>query len=129
MEGSGLLHPNMFDDGDEIMTDKGFNIIDVTEKIGVRLNLLIFLLSRDQFEAKETVINQKIASNRIHVERFINKVKKFRLLGRTIPLSLHGSIIQLWTVAAPLTLIQSIIQSYLHESDLDFVAIILRIWH
>ena len=119
----------MFDDGDEIMTDKGFNIIDVTEKIGVRLNLLIFLLSRDQFEAKETVINQKITSNRIHVERFINKVKKFRLLGRTIPLSLHGSIIQLWTVAAPLTFIQSIIQSYLHESDLDFVAIILRIWH
>ena len=42
----------MFDDADEIMTDKGFNIIDVTEKIGVRLNLLIFLLSRDQFEAK-----------------------------------------------------------------------------
>ncbi|CAH3153995.1 unnamed protein product [Porites lobata] len=28
----------------------------------------------DQFEAKETVINQKIASNRIHVERFINKM-------------------------------------------------------
>ena len=62
----------MFDDGDEIMTDKGFNIRDVTEKIGVRLNLLIFLLSRDQFEAKETVINQKIAYI-IHVERFINK--------------------------------------------------------
>ena len=104
MERSGLLHQNMFDDGDEIMTDKGFNIRDVTDKIGVRLNLPIFLLSRDQFEAKENVINQKIASNRIHVERFIHKVKKFRLLGRTIPLSLHGSIIQLWTVAAPLTL-------------------------
>ena len=100
MERSGLLHPNMFDDGDEIMTDKGFNIRDVTDKIGVRLNLPIFLLSRNQFEAKETVINQKIAANRIHVERFINKVKKFRLLGRTIPLSLHGSINQLWTVAA-----------------------------
>ena len=104
VERSGLLHPNMFDDGDEIMTDKGFNIRDVTDKIGVRLNLPIFLLSRNQFEAKETVINQEIAANRIHVERFINKVKKFRLLGRTIPLSLHGSINHLWTVAALLTL-------------------------
>ena len=41
MERSGLLHPNMFDDGDEKMTDKGFNIRDVTDKIGVRLNLNI----------------------------------------------------------------------------------------
>ena len=104
VERSGLLNPRMFDDGDEIMADKGFNIRDLTDKIGVRLNLPIFLGSRDQFEANETVINQKIASNRIHVERFINKVKKFRLLDRTIPLSLHGSINQLWTVAALLTL-------------------------
>ena len=46
----------------------------------MRLNLPIFLGSRDQIEANETVINQKIASNRIHVERFINKVKKFHCL-------------------------------------------------
>ena len=104
MERSGLLNPRMFDDGDEIMADKGFNIRDLTDKIGVRLNLPIFLGSRDQFEANETVVNQKIASNRIHVERFNNKVKTFRLLDRTIPLSLHGSINQLWTVAALLTL-------------------------
>ena len=34
----------------------------------------------------------------------INKVKKFRLLDRTIPLSLHGSINQVWTVTVLLTL-------------------------
>ena len=67
----------MFDDGDEIMADKGFNIIGLTDKIGVRLNLPIFLGSRGQFEANETVINQQIASNRIHMERFIHKVKTF----------------------------------------------------
>ena len=76
----------MFDDGDEIMADKGFNIRDLTDKIGVKLNLSIFLGARSQFEASETVINQKIASNRIHVERYIKKVKKFRLLDGTIPL-------------------------------------------
>ena len=77
MERSGLVNPNMFDDGDEIMADKGFNIRGLTDKIGVRLNLPIFLGSRDQFEANETVINQQIASNRIHMERFIHKVKTF----------------------------------------------------
>ena len=104
VERSGLLHPKMYNEGDEIMADKGFNIRDLTDKVGVQLNLPIFLGSRSQFEANETIINQKIASSRIHVERFINKVKKFRLLDRTIPLSLHGSINQMWTVAVLFTL-------------------------
>ena len=51
--------------GDEIMADKGFNIRDLADKIGVKLNLPIFLGSRPQFEAAETVINQRTASNRI----------------------------------------------------------------
>ena len=33
----------MFDDGDEIMADKGFHIKGLTEKTGVSLNLPIFL--------------------------------------------------------------------------------------
>ena len=77
MERSGLLNPNMFDDGDEIMADKGFHIRGLTDKTGVRLNLPIFLGSRGQFEANETVIIQKIASNRINIERFIDKVRTF----------------------------------------------------
>ena len=77
MERSGLLNPNMFDHVDEIMVDKGFNEWGLTDKIGGRLNLPIFLGSRGQFEANETVINQKIAFNRILMERFIDKVKTF----------------------------------------------------
>ena len=77
MERSDFLNPNTFDDGDEIMADKGFNIRGLTDKIGVRLNLPFFLGSSGQFEANETVINQKIASNRIHVEPFIDKAKTF----------------------------------------------------
>ena len=33
MERNGLLNPDMFDDGDEIMADKGFNIKDLTDKL------------------------------------------------------------------------------------------------
>ena len=67
----------MFDDGDEIMADKGFHIRGRPDKTGVRLNLPIFLGSRGQFEANETVIIQKIASNRTNMERFTDEVKTF----------------------------------------------------
>ena len=67
--------------------NKGFNIRDLTDKLTCQF--LFFFGSRGQFEANETFIDQKIASNRIRVEIFINKVKKFRLLHRTVPLSLH----------------------------------------
>ena len=48
MERSSLLNPNMFDDGDEIMADKGFDIRDLPEKLtcqffldpGVNLKLI-----------------------------------------------------------------------------------------
>ena len=49
MERSGLLNPNMFDDGNEIMADKGFNIRDLTDK----LTCQFFLGSRGQFEVKK----------------------------------------------------------------------------
>ena len=56
MERSGLLNPNMFDHGDEIMAYKGFNIRGLTDKIGVRLNFPIFLGSRGQFEEISALI-------------------------------------------------------------------------
>ena len=49
----------MFDDGDEIMTDKGFNIIDVTEKIGVRLNLLIFFYPGINLKLRKLLLTRK----------------------------------------------------------------------
>ena len=81
MERSGLLNPNMFDDGNEIMADKGFNIRDLTD------NLTCQFFLDPGVNLKLMKIEKK--NNRIHVERFINKVKKFLLLNRTVPLSLH----------------------------------------
>ena len=67
MERSGLLNPNMFDDGNE-MADKGFNTTDLTDNLTCQFFL-------------DPGVNLKLMkiekNNRIHVERFINKVKKF----------------------------------------------------
>lgn len=55
VERSGLLHPHMFDDGNERVADKGFNIRDHNDKIGVKLNLPIFLGVKSQLEARQNV--------------------------------------------------------------------------
>lgn len=100
VERSGLLNPEFFCKGDEIMADKGFEIRDLTDKLGVKLNLPAFLGSREQVEIDEVINNQKIASVRIHVERCISELKNFRLFDRPIPLIMHGCINQIWTVCA-----------------------------
>ena len=58
------------------MADKGFTISDLLEPLKVRLNIPPFVSSRNQQEPSEVIATQEIASERIHVERAINRVKK-----------------------------------------------------
>ena len=53
VERSGLLHPKIYNDGDEVMADKGFKIRYLTDKIGVQLNLPIFLGLRSELSIKK----------------------------------------------------------------------------
>ncbi len=50
-------------------------------------------------EVRETVHRQSIAQLRVHVEHLIRRVKQHRLFDTVIPLSITGSINQLYTVA------------------------------
>ena len=63
MERSGLLNPNMFDDGNE-MADKGFNIRDLTD------NLTCQFFLDPGVNLKLMKIEKIKTNNRIHVERF-----------------------------------------------------------
>ena len=63
---SGILE--LLEKGDECMADKGFNIKDLLEPIGVTLNITPFLSHKGQFDAGEVENTQSIASIRIHVE-------------------------------------------------------------
>ena len=93
--------------GDVVMADKGFTISDLLEPIGVGLNIPPFLGSRSLQTPSEVIATQEIASERIHVERAINKVKNFQIFNQVIPLSLAGSLNQMWTVCAMLTNMQN----------------------
>lgn len=65
-----------------------------------------FLHMQDQMPAQDVLETQQIAAERIHVERAFNKITNFHLFDQVIPLSLAGSINQLWTVCGLLTLFQ-----------------------
>ncbi|CAN7947907.1 unnamed protein product, partial [Ixodes hexagonus] len=92
--------------GDSIMADKGFRIDDLTEEIGVDLNIPPFLRS-DQFTAKETQETQDIAALRIHVERRIQRIKCFHVFDRPISISLVPLANQMWAICAILSNFQS----------------------
>ena len=96
-----------FDKGDSVMADKGFEIADLLEPLGVKLNIPPFLHLQDQMTPEDVASTQQIAAERIHVERAINKVKNFHIFDQVIPMSLAGSINQIWTVCALLTLFQN----------------------
>ena len=53
---------------------------------------------------KNVIITRKIASLRIHVERAIGRIKQYRILSGIVPLSLVGSIDDIWSVCCALSL-------------------------
>lgn len=94
-----LLQP-----GDEIMADKGFTLDSILEGTGVTLCIPPFLSSQGQFTPQEIEATQTLAKLRIHIERHIRRAKAYHLFDGIIPMTLFGSINQLWAVANLLTL-------------------------
>jgi hypothetical protein len=74
--------------GDLVMADRGFVIRDVLNERGVDLNIPPFLSGRKSFTPQEEAQTKLIAKVRIHVEGAIERLKKYRLLQKVIPLSL-----------------------------------------
>lgn len=89
------------------MVDKGFVIQDLVEHLGVTVNMPKFLGKNLQMAAEDVVHTQEVASQRIHIERAINKVKNFHIFDSPVPLTMWGSVNQIWTVCALLTHFQN----------------------
>ena len=86
-----LLKPTM-----AIMVDKGFLVEDC---VPCKVHIPAFLSKQAQLSALQVRQTQSIARLRIHVERLIRRVKEHKTFDTVIPLSLTGSINQLYTVA------------------------------
>ena len=99
---SGLL--DLLEPGDDVMADKGFTIRKLLSEKGVTLNIPEFLSSKRQFTVGEIEHTEQVAKLRIHIERMNRRIKEFHLFDTPIPLSLVGSVNQLWTVACLLAI-------------------------
>jgi len=100
---SGIL--DLLEESDSVMADKGFKISKLLEEKGVFLNLPPFLSNMNQFTPEEVQQTEEIASVRIHVERAIGRVKEYKIFDK-VPLSMMGSINQIWTICCLLTCFQ-----------------------
>ena len=100
---SGFLKNELWSDGESVMADRGFTIHDELARVGVSLNITAFLGTRYYLTKAEVKASQTIASIRIHVQRAIQRIKTYSIIGNETPLTLHGSINQIWTVICLLT--------------------------
>ncbi|KAK2153699.1 hypothetical protein NP493_2271g00004 [Ridgeia piscesae] len=94
---SGFL--DKLDAGDLILADRGFTIRDMLYAKQVDLNIPPFLQGRNRLTVGEEITTKQIARVHIYVERAIERIKKFRLLKRVIPLSLQPVFSQMVFVA------------------------------
>ena len=90
------------------MADKGFTIKDELAELGLKLNIPPHASSGAQMSVADSMLTQKIAHHRVHIERVIAKVKTFKMLSNRIPTSLFDQISKIWTVCCILTLFQDI---------------------
>ena len=98
----GLL--DLLEPGDDVMADKGFTLRKILAERGVTLNIPEFLSSKRQFTISEIEHSEQVAKLKIHIEKMNRRIKENHLFDTQIPLSLAGSINQLWTIACLLAL-------------------------
>jgi hypothetical protein len=102
-ERSGFI--DLLEKGDHVMADRGFLIKDLLLKKGAYLNMPPFTRKANHGKGKiltaaEIKSTRRIASVRIHVERAIQRLKQFRLLTSTLPLTMQSVSNQMLMVAA-----------------------------
>jgi hypothetical protein len=102
-EHSGFL--NFIEPGDDIMADRGFAIRDLLTFLHATLNIPPFTNKCAWGKGRFLTTNEirktrDIAKVRIHVDRAIQRLKSFRLIGQTIPWHLKPKINQIVTVCA-----------------------------
>ena len=83
------------------MADRGFNLGDLVTKRNATLNIPLFANGK-QLSTKACTKTRRIASLRIHVDRAIQRMKKFRLLQGVIPFSIAAVANQAVFVCAAL---------------------------
>ncbi|XP_055065067.2 uncharacterized protein [Misgurnus anguillicaudatus] len=98
-----LLQRGYLERGDGIMVDKGFLIEKDVNELGLQLNIPPFARSNLQMPVSDVEMTKKIAEHRVHVERAIAKVQKFKIVSGQISNSMLENINRIWFVVCMLS--------------------------
>ena len=74
--------------GDLVLADRGFDIAEALACYGATLAIPPFTKGKPQLSSQEVETARELSSVRIHVERAIGRLKKYKLLQATLPISL-----------------------------------------
>lgn len=88
------------------MADKGFLISDLTTPKGVELIIPPFKKKAKQFLPHEVETTKSIANLRIHVEREMERIKNFRIVQGTMPITMSSQATKIWKICVRLTNLQ-----------------------
>ena len=92
-EKAGIL--NLIEEEHELMSDRGFAVQELCSIKGIFLNRPK-QKDEDQFTQQEVHRNFDIASTRIHVERFIGRVRDWRILNKVWPMNQMDLLSPVW---------------------------------
>ncbi|XP_026113187.1 uncharacterized protein LOC113091771 [Carassius auratus] len=96
---SGILeypHP-----GDEVMVDRGFLIRDLLFERKVNM-IIPHFANKMQLTEEKVTCSRRIANVRIHVERAIRRLKVYKVLSQTLPITLMPKIDKILRICAAL---------------------------
>ena len=98
---SGFL--DKLDHGDEVLTDRGFNIKEELAMKGARLRIPAFTKGKKQLSKKEVDTSRQLSRVRIHVERVIGRMKVYKILQTTHPITQVDMLDDITIICAGLT--------------------------
>lgn len=104
------LHP-----GDEVMADRGFTIEDLLYERKVKLTIPAFTKRGMQLSEEDTTSTRRIANVRVHVERVIRRLKNFKILSQTFPITLTPKADKILRICAALCNLRGDIISEVEE--------------
>ncbi|XP_046387292.1 uncharacterized protein LOC124156843 [Ischnura elegans] len=105
----GIL--NLLEEGDAVMSGKGFMVEEECRVRGIRLIRPPFVGKKKQLSVKEGVMNSEVARARVHVERAIQRLKLFSVFSSRIPWTILSKVNEMLIIACGIVNLSSPILS------------------
>ena len=94
--------------GAHVMADRGFTVNEELRRLGVKTIIPAFKgRGRPQLTAAECSQSEDVAKARIHIERVIQRIRTFHILGTVVRLNMSDIIEEIFIACAYLTNFQS----------------------